>query len=564
MFRPKCLANPVLLAVGLLAMNLTVMPAWSQDKKAPAAAAKAAPTDQPVAVLSITNLDRLLNDTTYLLRACNVPEVGGIVSVMANAYTTGLDRSKPLGLSVTFEGQMPNVTAFVPVEDRQAFFDGLAPIGVEPDDLGDGLYEIAAAGNAMYLLEKDGWLYVAQNEEALKTVKANPASMLGELPNRYDLALKLNVQALPAEIREFVTSQIRDATERGLAEQDQSEEEAKAAQEVAELQLQQLEQNLKDTDQVIIGWAIDSKQQQVYFDSAFQFVEGSALAKQMEANKDVKSNFTTFKLPDAAVHSRASSRIGDAAEKAMLKNNLQSSVRQLEKMIEEKVEDSKVSEALLKFERGMVKVFEKTVDEGVIDGATSVSVADGQLKVLVGIHVADGNAVATQVQELIGAIKGMPEVPAFEFNYATHNGAKLHKTSIPVKSDDPVAKKIFGDALKVHIATGEKIVALSIDASGDASLKAGLDAMQKSKGVSVQLVDGVANVGKLLEYAQSVSPNSVLDLVLQEAKQFVGKDNVRINANYIQRGAVYRLSIEEGALRAAGAAIKAGQSGPGF
>ena len=107
--------------------------------------------------------------------------------------------------------------------------------------------------------------------------------------------------------------------------------------------------------------------------------------------------------------------------------------------------------------------------------------------------------------------------------------------------------------------------ALSLDAAGDASLKAAIDAMKKAPSVAATPLEGVIEIGQIVEYAQSVSPNSMLDIVLQSIKDYAGKDKVLVNGNVIPRGVVYRLSIDEGVLRAAGAIAKAGgQNNGGF
>ena len=143
-------------------------------------AARAQQAQRPVAIVSISPLDRFLQDTSYLLKACNVPEVGGLVSIMANQYTQGIDRTKPIGVSVSLEGQMPTALVFpAHSTSREDFFGALAGMGIEPDDLGDGMFEIDANGQKLYAKDSGGWLFIAQTEEALANVPADPAKLLG-------------------------------------------------------------------------------------------------------------------------------------------------------------------------------------------------------------------------------------------------------------------------------------------------------------------------------------------------------------------------------------------------
>ncbi len=550
----------IVLALGVLSCTAIAQDASTATAKQTLATAGAT---QPAALLSITNLDRLLKDIAYMLRASNVPEVGGLVSVLANQYTQGLDRMRPLGLAVTMQGTQPVPVGFLPVSDRAAFFDALAAIGVEPDDLGDGLFEISANGNTIFVKESSGWLFIAPSEDSLANVPADPASLLGDLPSRYDLAMKINLQALPAELRDMVTSQIRDGFERGLAEQDgQTPEEKKAAREMGEASLVQLEQVIRETEQAIVGWAIDAAGQKTYIDGAAQFVEGGQYAGQMEAAKNAKTAFSGFKLPGSAISFRATSLISDA-DKALAKNNIKNSMQQIETKIDE-INDVQVRETVDKFVKGLIKIVEQTIDEGSLDGAMSVSVTGGTLKVLIGGNTADGQALAKEVQDAVKSLSGNPEVPKFEFNYATHGGMTLHRTSIPIQSNDAKVRALFGEELKLTIGTAEKAFALSLDPAGDASLKAAIDSSKAVPSAAATPMEGVIEVGQLVKYAQTVSPNSMIDIVLQTIQQYAGKDRVLINGNLIPRGLVYRFSVDEGVLRAIGTAAKSGQNGGGF
>lgn len=550
-----------------LALGLASSVAYAQDKatataKPTAATAKAG---GPVAMLSITNLDRLLSDMSYMLRACNVPEIGGLVSVMANQYTQGLDRTRPLGLSVTMDGETPVPVGFLPVSDRAAFFDSLAAIGVEPDDLGDGLFEISAGGNAIFVKDANGWLYISQTEDALDKVPADPAAGLGDLPKKYDLAVKVNLQALPTEMVDMMTEQIRGGFERGMAEQgDRTEEEVKRARELGEASLAQLEQSIHDTEQLIFGWAIDVEGQKTFMDGAAQFVSGSKLAAQADAAKNMKTAFSAFRLPQPAVSFRSTSIVADS-DKAVIKNSLNTSLQQIEDRISNEINNTQASEAVVKLVKTLGKLFEQTIDEGTLDGSLSASVSGDALKVLVGGRIADGKALAQAVQDAVKDLSGFAEVPKFEFGYETYGGMTLHRTSVPINTSDRTVQKVFGDNLKLTIGTGDKAFALSLDAAGDASLKAAIDAMKKAPSVAATPLEGVIEIGQIVEYAQSVSPNSMLDIVLQSIKDYAGKDKVLVNGNVIPRGMVYRLSIDEGVLRAAGAIAKAGgQNNGGF
>jgi hypothetical protein len=527
--------------------------------------ARAQEATRPIAMVSISPLDRLLQDTSFVLKACNVPEIGGLVSIMANQYTQGLDRSKPLGVTITLDGQQPSAVIFMPMSDRGQFFGALAGMGIEPDDLGDGLFEIDVSGQTIFAKQTGDWMFVAQSEAALSNLPADPSAMLGELPNRYNLAFRINVQALPTDVKDMVTQQMRIGFERGLAEQrGQTEEEREAARKLGEAQIAQLEQLITDTDQLILGWNADSTGQKVFIDVGAQFLEGSKLAEQTEAMQNLTSDYTNFGFPEGAARFRFSSEITED-DKEVQKQNLRNSVGQVEKQLDQTNDLPAEAKDLLKdVVQGLVKILEETIDEGKFDGAGSVSLADDTLRVLIGGRLADGRALEQQVKDAVAKLSGNPDAPKVEFDYEVYKGVSLHRVALPVKIADPGAKKVFGDSIKLTIGTADKGFMISLDPSGDVALKAAIDRMGSTSSQKASPFDGVIEVEQLLRFAQSVSPNSMIDNALQTVQQYAGKDKLEITGRIIPRGGIYRIAVDEGVLRAAGAAAKSGGGNGGF
>ena len=77
-------------------------------------------------------------------------------------------------------------------------------------------------------------------------------------------------------------------------------------------------------------------------------------------------------------------------------------------------------------------------------------------------------------------------------------------------------------------------------------------------------LDGSVEVAKVLQFALAISPNPMVENALKTIQQYAGKDKVQVAAEVIERGAMYRFTVEEGVLRAGGAAAKgANGGGPG-
>jgi hypothetical protein len=514
---------------------------------------------RPVGIVSIAPLDRLLQDTTYLLRAVNVPEVGGLVSLMANQYTQGLDRTQPIGVSVLFDGQMPSATIFMPMTSREQFFGALAGMGIEPDDLGDGLFEIDASGQSIYAKQVGGWMHVAQTEQALANLPADPAQMLGALPKQYNVAISLDVQAVPTELRQIPIDSMRQGLERSLAEQrGLSPEEMERAQQLSQANIQQLEQLFTDTDKIIVGWNVEPSQQRVYIDVAAQFIEGSKLANSIAAMQDLKTDFSQLPLPGAAFRFNFSSKIAEE-EKATQILNLRNSFAQMEQLAP--AADKELAKEL---SAGLFKVLEQTIQEGTFDGAGSVSVVDDTFRALIGGRVADGRALEVELKRVAEGISGKSNAPTFQFGVGEYKGLTLHQVTVPVDSSDRNAQKIFGESMKVSIATGAQTFIVAIDPTGESALKSAIDRIEAAQGKEAAPLDASFQAAQLLKFAQYIAPNPQLDIALQTIQEYIGKDQVNVSARMIQRGAMYRITVEEGVLRAAGSAAKGGGRNGGF
>ncbi len=516
---------------------------------------------RPIATISISPLDRLMQDTTYLLRAANVPEIGGIFMMMGNQYTQGIDRSKPLGVSVTLNGQIPSATVFMPMADREQFFGALAGMGIEPDDLGDGLFEIDANGQTIYAKQSGSWMFVAQSEEALTNLPADPSVGLGNLPQQYNLAMRIDVQALPAEMKAWAIDQMRTGMQRGMAEQrGLSADEKALAEELSEANMQQLESLLTDTEQVTIGWNVDSAKQRVTIDSQAQFVAGTKLANQVAELKNLTSYFTKLAYPAAAANFRFTSKIAEE-DKQLQILNLRNTMAQLEAQMRAPEEVKALTKEVL---QGLGTILEKTIQEGAFDGAGSVMLADDTLRVIVGGRVADGRALETELKKIAAGLAGETGAPTFEFGYATHQGMTLHRITADVKIADRAAQKFFGNKLNINIATAEKAFIISVDPAGDGALKSAIDRVKSGGEAPVSLGDATLDATQILRFAQAISPNPLLDNALQTIQQYAGKDKIEITGKAIERGGAYSISIDEGILRAAGAAAKSGGGNGGF
>ncbi|MGN6134699.1 MAG: hypothetical protein ACTHOU_09365, partial [Aureliella sp.] len=431
-----------------------------------------------------------------------------------------------------------------------------------PDDLGNGVYGFDANGRTIYAKDTGKWLMLSQQEEDFANAPADPGALLGDLPTRYDLAARINVQALPPQLREMAVNQMKAGFERSLAEQnDQSPEEKAAAEEVGKSTIQQLERLLNETEQVLFGWNATAASQKLQIDLGAQFTEGSELAGQIGKLQNLTSDYTGLLIQGAAVTLRSTALIAES-DKAISKNNLRNLYSQVEKQIDDNGSmPAENKDALKKFAKGIISVLEKTIDTGKLDGGGAIALNDNKVRAVFGAMVADGMQVEQQVKDLVASLGNGPNVPKFQFNYAKHQNVNLHKVSIPVKSDDPTVTKVFGSELNIVLGTGEKSLFISLDPSGDTVIRAALDRLASTKNVKVTPGEFIVEVGQVLTFAQALSPNPILESAAQMVQQSEGKDKIRVLNSLVPRGMVYQVQVDEGVLKGVGAAVQTSQGG---
>ncbi|GAB5402639.1 MAG: hypothetical protein Aurels2KO_08700 [Aureliella sp.] len=516
---------------------------------------------EPVAIVSISNLDRLKKDVSYMLEATNFQSVAPMVDFFGGYYTKGIDGSRPIGVSVTLNGQQPSALIFVPVTDAEALFGVLEEASVQVDELETGLWELITPGPALFAKKSGDWLFMAQTEEELAgDLPQAPHEQLGTLPNKYDLAIRLNVQALPEEMKNMAKENLRAGFESNMqAQTDQTEEERELAEQVGRAQLEQIERLMTETDKVFIGWSIESAKKVTYIDVGATVVPGTMLAENAALAMKATTDYSAFILPSASAKFRFTQQIPES-ERETTTQNMDNSLRQAGVMIDK---SNDIPDGVKPAIKGVVDslgaLLKDTINEGKLDGAGSASVAGGKLRLLIGGRISDGNALAAEVQKRAKEIEGMANAPKFEFGYAEHGGVTLHRVTATVA--DPKAQQVVGGEAVLTVGTADKGFIIALDSEGDALVKQAIDKMQSNLDKSAQPFESAIKVGDILSFIQSISPNSMLDNAVQQIESYAENDLVQVNGRAIENGGIYRLSIDEGVLKAVGSAAQGGGGG---
>ena len=254
-------------------------------------------------------------------------------------------------------------------------------------------------------MQKGNWAFLADSAEQLTKVAADPAPLLGDLPKRYDLAIRASVKNLPKEYREQLLAQLRAGAEAGMQQMpSESEEDYAMRLGVAKQAVQQLTTLVNDMDEVLLGWNVDAQTKTTYLDLELTAQTGTKLADQFAAIKPGKTNFAGLLLPEAAVTASSVGTISDA-QVAQVKSGLAT----LRKSVTKELENQNLAEDEVKLASRLlgdvIDVVEKTVEAKNSDAALAVMLDPAAVTLLAGATIADGAKLEKTFQQLADEVQ---------------------------------------------------------------------------------------------------------------------------------------------------------------
>ena len=111
----------------------------------------------------------------------------------------GLDKSRPWGAVVQLGDQL-SAYGFVPVTDAEELGWELSSYIQSRTEVGNDVVRVVGTdGGQLYARPVGAWLLVSDCPEVLAAAPADPARLLGDMNQQYDVALRLKLKNVPAE-----------------------------------------------------------------------------------------------------------------------------------------------------------------------------------------------------------------------------------------------------------------------------------------------------------------------------------------------------------------------------
>ncbi len=488
----------------------------------------------PALTISLASTNELLSDIQYATKIAGQADAGGFVAFMAQAYTAHLDTQKPAGVVVNFQNNQPVVTGFLPVKNLPGLLQMVEQQVGKAEDVGNGIMKIGLDQPVFFKQDGD-WVFLSNTPAGTAGI-ANPDAAVADLVKSYDIGIRANIRAVPEQLRQMALQEMQTAFERQLeaqAAQAETPEEAEAQRKMSEQAMQQMVRAFNEMEEMVVGLSIDQENKNIHMDMSVTAVEGSKLAGQIDALKNLTSKFTGFKQAGAAAVMHFAS-VMTPEEITQTKTWLGVVEKQAANEIDKDSDlpDDEAKAAVKKVLASFMEVLKKTIDTGKMDGGAVLTLNDG-VGFAAGGYMADGKAVADAFKELVELAKNEPDFPEVTFNAGEHAGVTFHTMTVPVP-DDGEARAALGETVQVVLGTGKDSAFVGFGKSAMDLIKKVLDDSAAAGETKVDPLNMTITMKPILEFAAKMEPsNPQLAAVAKAAAESQGRDQISIVAKLV-------------------------------
>ncbi len=533
--------------------------AHAQEQLQPSGGGAVAPSDvsEPVVVVTLASIQKLMEDVNYLSSVLGQPQAGGMFSMMAGSMTQGIDPSSPIAVLVPLVDGVPEPIAMVPTTDVRAVLKRLEAQTGPVDEQPDGTLVIAIGASTVYVRQAGNWAVLARNRALLDAAPADPSGLLTGLGNDYDLAVRLKMQLVPAQTREMLVAQLRQGFEQAMKSQNAGG--ADSNRDMAEATIKQIEQLIQETDELKLGWNIDKAGSQVTFDGSFTAVAGSQLAEMYSGQHSIPSSFASVIRDDAAAFYHAAASISPQMIE-QTRSSVQTSISAVKNAIAS--EDKLTPEQAAEVQQMIDRIADLAVDsiaEGKADTGALLLADANKMQFVFGAFVSDGNEAAQIAKDIASKVEGEKDAPRFKFNVGTYKNVTMHAVEFDVPAKAAEVQKVFGETAVLHIGTAPKAVYVAVGKGSEELLKSFIDSGAADNGGSRPIAQMRVHMLPILQFIQSVKPNDAVSAMMDALSRTPDPGTVRMVSDSIPGGLESRVSVGEGMLKAIGAAINQAQ-----
>ena len=511
---------------------------------------------KPVLTVGMSSMNELKNDVNYVTGLVGRPEIGGFFGVAAMAYSQGVDQDEPIGVLVSMGSGSPQPIVILPTKNVKQILSRLEAQFQEMEEEDDGTIAIGVNGMTIYVQQKGDVAVAAQSKDALALVPKDPKPLYADLAEKHNMGMRLQIQQIPAPIRDAFLGAMRQ----GFTQAMQAGGDAGAADSAAAT-LDQIEQLIKDSDQLTFGFGIDAEAGAMVIDTSYTAVAGSVTAAMQQGQRPIPSRFSAVIRDDAAAYFHQAGSISPEAIE-----QTQAGVDANLDMIRNALGQPGalppgMGDEVLGYLERVFELVTDSVKEGKFDAGVLVLAGEDKLQFVTGLFVSDGRKVAALAKDLATKIPDDPKAPRLTFDIETYKGVTLHKLELDVPEREDEARKLFGETLEAYIGTADKAVYASFGKGSEALLKEFIDSGASDSEEKRPLGQLQVTMLPFLELANSIESDDAIANMISTVGQSAGKGKVRVVMESIENGSEMHITIGSGVIQAIGAAIPTAEAG---
>lgn len=528
----KSLFSPMLVCAAMVA-SLMAMPTRS-------AVAQSETINQAAIVISIGNIEEQLKDAGYMSEAAGFGRIGAImINSQADEYLKGIDRKRPIAVYVHIDEDNPSeptVVAMVPISDYEEMLDQISTFG----DLDEGDVDVLSTPGAEIFFKESGqYAVVASTEEAIEWAPKDPSKDLGDMPKKYNVAVKVFGQLIPESLRNEAIEAMREGYAQELGDDE-------LQQQSADLQMEQMESLINETKEVMFGFEADQEGKKLVMDFAMVGLKGSKIAKlSAEQAKAKASRFAGFlmKSDDVMMNMNSSSRM-TSEDSQTYTGLLDSFADKMKGEMEGKVSEEQ-SEAAGELIDNLIKVAKDTMAEGNSDAGMVMMGGDAP-SMAMAFEAVDPARIETSLKKLAEAFEGTAGISA-EINSGKMGSANLHTIAVQIPAGEEEMQTLFGDTLEFVVGVDDKTFYMAAGNDPEALLKKAVNA-SGSKEAKPGEMELNLFLAPILELTGQLEDQGIVESMAEILRES-GGDRITGTSGIIKDGMTGRLEIQDGILK---------------
>lgn len=528
---------------GLLCLTLS-MPVSAQDEGADSFSPLLEQINtgsRPLLTISFANADQTLEKAKFLFDIAERPEVYERLEQLLTDTLNNLDgfnRQQPFGvmayLPLAFP-PIPEFTAFAPVDSIESatVLIEKAPVVIRAEDEDLGMYEIIGPNRTIPMLLSGGYAFVPLGNDVDATMLdrefPRPDELLNGVSSEYDMAVRLDVEAIPVATRTLLYGLINTGISTQLQQRNEEPDGAyRIRRSEGDRALAALKMLMMDCQKLTFGIQVSEEDEMVNLDLVIDALKGSQMLKEMLGSADRPSYFIPLLDEEAMVSLSLSSMIAEREREAyteMVEGVRMESGRLLEENGLGLAPDefSPIGQALT--------ALQSTINEGHMDVfAQFYRDASDKLAIIWAARVQDGDAINTGMMDLLGRLRQtdvFDRAGELQLAMDEHLGVTMHRLIFDNQSRG--AMEIFGEDVGITVGIGGTAIWGAVGGSESLSmLKSVMDQLEEStqSGEDLRNISNlrvIVNVNDLVSMMERGSaPGREERAVVQEEREAAG------------------------------------------